>query len=1296
MDMNIDGNIISVGAGLFDAWSDQNQGKVRCFQYKTLTQTEWESCYKFDYTNNTTYSPFGTNKYYVASPLIFSDGDSTNASPTLYKKYWIQIGNDVIGHGVDEMYLLLSLYGPDNDEDGPLKMNGDGTKYIVGGPKYNSNSGYYAVWSTRGFDYTGDESKKTVQEVNGVNYNFYYGDISMNLFADFGEASLRCSIHGYMGGENILKYRKYWNQVGGTLHGTNLYAQSDYFGSSVKLNYDGTKIAIGAANATVTTGSTYSALGYVRVFEYDETSSLNINVDNQNYGPNKWKRLGPDLNPDNSELQNSLYYGNSVKISNDGYTVAVGITGSNKNGARVYKYNPASVGLGSWNQLGEKILADDAGNKQGGKGLSLNHDGSIVAISCPSNDEHQGDKGKILMYQYRTVTQNEWDTSNRAMTQTSSSTTLPILLAGADSARDYPITDKKYWIQICHDASLNQANTFLGGSPETLKQGALEMSQDGTQILAGGYHYANNDHGLAVVFTTRPINYFGDSTKKVTKQFGDISMNYYYGDVVVDVYQDFTSASVHCSNHGYMGGQNILNYYYDSWDQRGGTIYGARDSEILGHDGMKLNDDGTIIAISAARTHYTPTYSISSHDLGSIRVFKYRTLTQDEWTAGNKANFVPAEGVSVIVDPDNTYVAGKKYWIQIDDIKNADEANATTGLHFSHGGVGMSSDGTVISAGSLRSNGNVNTGYAKVFSNRYVFYSGDDYKKQVKQVNDVSYNFYYGTIAANINQNFGTASLHSFSDATTGTDMLTFSNDEGWVQLGGDIPGEAANTHLGERQVSISHDGTVIAFGMYANNSSRGAIRMFKYRTLTQEEYNLGNTSNFTNNLTEASLTTTNVPIIIDPSNSYVSGKHYWVQLGQDIQGGTNENLGVHFGFSKNGTKILAGTWNQYPSGTYTGRAQIFGIQDIIYAGDNYNKLIKQVNDVSYNFYYGDVVVNVNNDFDKASLYCYNHGYMGGENMLRHYYEEWAQVGGNIEGEAASDLMGYSTHNKGIGLNSDGTLLIVGLRDNDGNGENSGSVRIFNYRTLTQQEYNAGNSTNTTGYYNQYIIIDPSNTYVANKKYWVQIGNDLDGAGGGDDKIGDSLSISKDGTKFIIGSERNDYGANNAGYAQVYEIDSNKVFAQSGEYLLDISATLNITELLVNATTDANSSVNVGGTVIATRYNALSDARFKKNIQDLQNPLETVNQMRGVKYNWKYDTSNPSQQLGLIAQEIEQILPSLITKQNQENEHGFQQKSIDYNGILPYLIESVKELYKKNKHLKQKIDYLENKTKLLT
>jgi len=121
-----------------------------------------------------------------------------------------------------------------------------------------------------------------------------------------------------------------------------IYAQPNllYFGSNLKLNYDGTKIAIGAPEAFIETGD---RVGYVRVFEYDKTSRLNINIDNQHYGPNNWKRLGPDLNPDNSEIMNSLFYGVSVSLTNDGYTLAVGMTGSNKNGARVYKYNPADT-----------------------------------------------------------------------------------------------------------------------------------------------------------------------------------------------------------------------------------------------------------------------------------------------------------------------------------------------------------------------------------------------------------------------------------------------------------------------------------------------------------------------------------------------------------------------------------------------------------------------------------------------------------------------------------------------------------------------------------------------------------------------------------------------------------------------------------------------------------------------------------------------------------------------------------------------------------------------------------------
>ena len=54
--------------------------------------------------------------------------------------------------------------------------------------------------------YNGDESKKLQKEVDGNLYDFYYGDINVNVVGDFNEVSIYCYIHGYMGGENLLVY----------------------------------------------------------------------------------------------------------------------------------------------------------------------------------------------------------------------------------------------------------------------------------------------------------------------------------------------------------------------------------------------------------------------------------------------------------------------------------------------------------------------------------------------------------------------------------------------------------------------------------------------------------------------------------------------------------------------------------------------------------------------------------------------------------------------------------------------------------------------------------------------------------------------------------------------------------------------------------------------------------------------------------------------------------------------------------------------------------------------------------
>jgi len=50
------------------------------------------------------------------------------------------------------------------------------------------------------------------------------------------------------------------------------------------------------------------------------------------------------------------------------------------------------------------------------------------------------------------------------------------------------------------------------------------------------------------------------------------------------------------------------------------------------------------------------------------------------------------------------------------------------------------------------------------------------------------------------------------------------------------------------------------------------------------------------------------------------------------------------------------------------------------------------------------------------------------------------KVGDDIDGEAANDQSGYS-----VSLSSDGTRVAIGAPFNDGNGSNSGHVRVYEY-----------------------------------------------------------------------------------------------------------------------------------------------------------------------------------------------------------------------------------------------------------
>ena len=100
-------------------------------------------------------------------------------------------------------------------------------------------------------------------------------------------------------------------------------------------------------------------------------------------------------------------------------------------------------------------------------------------------------------------------------------------------------------------------------------------------------------------------------------------------------------------------------------------------------------------------------------------------------------------------------------------------------------------------------------------------------------------------------------------------------------------------------------------------------------------------------------------------------------------------------------------------------------------------------------------------------------------------------------------------------------------------------------------------------------------------------------------------------------------------------------------------------------------NVAVAGIVTAVDFNSTSDQSLKTNINTVNNALDIVNELRGVSFDWK-ETGKPS--YGVIAQELEKVLPALVSDTNI--------KSVNYNGIIGVLIESIKELSEEVEKLK--------------
>ena len=122
--------------------------------------------------------------------------------------------------------------------------------------------------------------------------------------------------------------------------------------------------------------------------------------------------------------------------------------------------------------------------------------------------------------------------------------------------------------------------------------------------------------------------------------------------------------------------------------------------------------------------------------------------------------------------------------------------------------------------------------------------------------------------------------------------------------------------------------------------------------------------------------------------------------------------------------------------------------------------------------------------------------------------------------------------------------------------------------------------------------------------------------------------------------------------------------------------------------------LQVSGDIIANSIAGSSDRRFKTNVRSITSPLEKVKSLRGVYFNWDQksfpnkDFSDKTE-LGFIAQEVEKVLPEVVSKDKTPEEY----RSVKYDKVVALLVEAIKEQQKQIDSLKFQVKKLKRKKK---
>ena len=270
----------------------------------------------------------------------------------------------------------------------------------------------------------------------------------------------------------------------------------------------------------------------------------------------------------------------------------------------------------------------------------------------------------------------------------------------------------------------------------------------------------------------------------------------------------------------------------------------------------------------------------------------------------------------------------------------------------------------------------------------------------------------------------------------------------------------------------------------------------------------------------------------------------------------------------------------------------------------------------------------------------------------------------NDESDALLDDTGTFTYTPSTGTLAASVVNTTGDVTVGGNLTVSGETVTMNVATVSVEDLNItlGNGVTTDAAANGGGITlkgasDKTITYTNGTTSW-DFSEHVNAASGKEFKIGGTsvLSSTTLGTGVVTSS-----------LTTVGALDSGSITSGFGD--IDIGTN-----------TIDSGDITVNGTVQATNVIAISDGNLKQNIRPLENPLEKIQKLKGVSYDWK-DPNNDDHEIGLIAQEVEEVMPEVV-----RNLHGTNLKGVEYQKLTALLIEAVKELSTKLNDLNDRME----------